>query len=300
MILLIALVLAGPIRIGLVRTANAGPLYVALEEGLFKEAGLEPRVDYLSSDAAVADAVANGKIDIGFTALSAGFYRAAAARGFKLIASQATDQSHFPLDALLISKKAHDAGFVGVRELPHKRIAMGDQESGVRYALNRIAERFHLEPAVPVFTKDPLKAVARGEADAALLSYPAALQSKGGFVLRLSDLAQWQQSLVFVGKADAALIEAFLKAYRQGATDYSSNFLQYDDGGGFIAGPRHPQLLAAIARESHVRPEVLSVTKAYCDPHANLDVEDLDRQIKFWQSLGKLDPKVTIKDLIDG
>jgi ABC-type nitrate/sulfonate/bicarbonate transport system substrate-binding protein len=293
---LIALVLAGPIRIGLVRTPNAGPLYVALEEGLLKDAHIE----YLSSDAAVADAVAKGKIDIGFAALSAPFYRTAAAQGFKLIASQATDQSHFPLDALVIGKKAHDAGFVGVHDLPRKRIAIGDPESGVRYGLNRIAERFHLEPAVPVFVKNPLKALGKGEADAALLPYPAALQSKGGAVLRLSDLAQWQQSAVFVGKADPALVEAFLTAYRQGATDYSTNFLMYDDGGEFIPGPNHPALLQAIARESHVKPEILSVTKAYCDPHANLDIEDIGRQIKFWQSLGKLDPKVTAASLTGG
>jgi NitT/TauT family transport system substrate-binding protein len=295
--ILIALLLAAPIRIGLVRTPNAGPLYVALEEGLLQDA----HVSYLGSDAAVADAVAKGKIDIGFAALSASFYRTAAAQGFKLIASQATDQSHFPLDAFLISKKAHDAGFVGVHDLPRKRIAIGDAESGVRYGLNRITERFHLEAAVPVFVKDPLKALAKGDADAALLSYPAALQSKGGSLLRLSDLAQWQQSVVFAGKAaDPALIESFLKGYRQGATDYSSNFLMYDDGGDFIPGPNHPALLQAIARESHVKPEILSVTKAYCDPHANLDVEDIGRQIKFWQSLGKLDPKVTAASLTGG
>jgi ABC-type nitrate/sulfonate/bicarbonate transport system substrate-binding protein len=297
MILLLALVLAGPIRVGLVRTANAGPLYVALEEGLLEDA----HVEYLGSDAAVADAVAKGKIDIGFAALSAPFYRTAAARGFKLIASQATDQSHFPLDAFVIGKKAHDLGFVGVRDLPRKRIAMSDPESGLRYAVNRIAERFRLEPAVPVFVKDPLKAVTKGDADAALLPYPAALQVKGGYLLRLSDLAQWQQSAVFAGKAAApALIESFLKGYRQGATDYSTNFLQYDDGGDFIAGPNHPALLKAIARESHEKPEVLSITKAYCDPHANLDVEDIARQIKFWQSLGKLDPKVTAESLLGG
>lgn len=227
-------------RGGLVRTANAGPLYVALEEGLLAGA----HVGYLSSDAAVAEAVAKGKIDIGFTALSARFYRTAAAQGFQLIASQATDQSHFPLDALVTKKLK----FAGVRDLPHKRIAIIDQESGVRYAPHRIAERFHVESTTPVFVKDPLKALTKGEADAALLPYPAALQSKAS-LLRISDLAQWQQSAVFV---------------------------------------------------ANVKPEILSVTKAYCDPHANLDVEDISRQIEFWQSLGKLDPNVTVKDLIGG
>jgi NitT/TauT family transport system substrate-binding protein len=286
------MLVAAPVRIGLVRTANAGPLYVALEAGYFHEAGLEPRVEYLPSDAAVEAAVAKGRVDVGFAALSAPFYRAAAAGGFRLIASQVDDQSHFPLSAFLIGKRAHDAGFIGVRDLPHKKIALSDPESGLRYALNRVTERFRLEPATPVFSKE--------HADAVLLPYPEALRKKGdGYLLRLSDLAQWQQSAAFIkAGADKALIESFLTAYRRGAGEYSANFLQYDDGGDFIAGPHHAAYLAAISRESRVKPELLSVTKTYCDPHANLDVEDIGRQIKFWQSLGKLDPAVTAAQLL--
>jgi hypothetical protein len=286
--ILLALLVSAPVRIGLVRTANAGPLHVAIEAGFFAEAGLEPKLEYLASDAAVSAAVEQGRVDIGFAALSAPFYRAAAAHGFKLIASQATDQSHFPLYAFLIGKRAHEAGFAGVHDLPRKKIALRDPESGLRYALHRITERFRLEPATPVWTK---------EADAALLPYPEALRKKrDGFLLRLSDLAQWQQSAAFIKVGTDA--EAFLKAYRRGATEYSTNFLQYDDGGDFIPGPHHAAYLAVIARESKVSPEWLDATKAYCDPHANLDVEDIARQVKFWQSLGKLDPGVTAAQLI--
>ena len=152
---------------------------------------------------------------------------------------------------------------------------------------------------------DELRALSRREIDAALLPYPTALHSatKQNSLLPLSNLTQWQQGVVFTTAKDIAikrdLVERFVRAYQRGTVDYALNFLQYDDGGDFIPGPRYAKYLELIARQAHVSPEVLAITKTYCDRRANLDGVDIGGQVQFWESRGRLDKRVVASDLID-
>jgi hypothetical protein len=77
------------------------------------------------------------------------------------------------------------------------------------------------------------------------------------------------------------------------------NFLQYDDGGDFIPGPRYAKYIELIARQAHVSPKVLATTKTYCDRRANLDRVDVEGQVQFWQGRGRLDKRIVAADLID-
>ena len=108
--------------------------------------------------------------------LSAPFYSYAAAHGLKMIASRSSDQTGFPMYALLVSRKAHAAGFTGVRELAHARIGIADTDSGTYYALFNIVSRFGLDPGSikTISLKSPagkLGALSRGDVDAALLPF---------------------------------------------------------------------------------------------------------------------------------
>ena len=95
------------------------------------------------------------------------------------------------------------------------------------------------------------------------------------------------------------LVERFMRAYQRGTADYALNFLQYDDGGDFIPGPRYAKYLELIARQTHVSPKVLAMTKTYCDRRANLDSADIGAQVQFWESKGRLDEGIVAADLID-
>jgi hypothetical protein len=44
---------------------------------------------------------------------------------------------------------------------------------------------------------------------------------------------------------------------------------------------------------------VLAVTKTYCDRRANLDVADIEKQVRFWQDQGQLGKNVAAADLLD-
>jgi NitT/TauT family transport system substrate-binding protein len=299
-----------PVRVGLTRETAAAPFLVALEAAYFQAEGLLPEVSFFKSDGLVQAAVASGKVDIGMASLSAAFYTAAAAHGFKAIASRSSDQTGFPLYALLISQKARAAGFTGVRGLPNARIGVAGTDSGAYYALFSIASRFKLDPGsiktVPL--KSPareLAALARGDIDAALLPFPTALPlaKEGRSLLRLSDFAQWQEGVVFTTGETIAqrrdVIVRFVRAYQHGAADYQLNFLNYDDGGDFIPGTKYERYLASLARTLNVAPDFLARTKTYCDRRGNLDAADVEKQVQFWQAEGRLDKGVTATQLLD-
>ena len=301
---------AEPVRIGLVREASAGPLYIAVAAGYFQAEGLEPHVEFLQNPALVSAAVASGKVDVGLSRLSADFYSNAAAHHLKVIASQASDRPGFPMYALLIGKKAREAGMSSVRALPGSRIGAARTEPGAVYGLFSIASRFGLTPEriKVAWFKSPsleLTALSRGEVDAALLPFTIARRSAGkdDLLLRLSDLTSWQQAVVFASAeriaTRRALVEQFVRAYQRGAEDYELNFLNYDDAGEFIPGPHHDAYLGLIAEQARVPAGELATAKTYCDRRANLDVDDIRRQVRFWQDQGQLDRRIEAADLLD-
>jgi NitT/TauT family transport system substrate-binding protein len=299
-----------PVRIGLAREASAAPLFIAIAAGYFKTEGLDPQLTFLKTDPSVSAAVTSGKVDIGMASLAAPFYSYAAAHNLKIIASRSSDQTGFPMYALLVSRKAHAAGLTGVRGLPNARIGITDTNSATYYALFNIASRFGLEPgSIKTISLKSLArelgALSRGDIDAALLPFATALHSASGRepLLPLSNFAQWQQGVVFTTAKDIArrrnLIDRFMRAYQRGTAEYQLNFLSYDDGGDFIPGPHYERYLDLIARQVNISSDMLAITKTYCDRRANLDVADIKKQVQFWQDQGRLDKRIAAADLLD-
>jgi NitT/TauT family transport system substrate-binding protein len=265
---------------------------------------------FFDSDGAVSAAVASGSADIGMAALSAAFYRQAAARHLKIVAARSSDSTGFPMYALLVSKGAHAAGFSGVRGLVNARIGVANTDSGEYYALYSIASRFNLDSGSIKVTafKTPageLSALAHADVDAVILPIATALHAvgKGRSLIRLSDFAQWQQGVVFASAQTIAtnrvLMEGFMQAYQRGTAEYALNFLNYDDGGDFIPGPHYDQYLGLIAREVHISSAMLARTKTYCDRRANLDVPDIEKQVRFWKDRGRIDKDIQAANLLD-
>jgi NitT/TauT family transport system substrate-binding protein len=302
---------ADSVRVGLRPTPGAGPLFIAAER-YFAGQGLEVRLEFLPSDAVVTTRVASGELDIGLAELDAPFFDYAVKHRLMLFASEFSDQAGYPANALLISNKAHQTGFRTMRDLPHKRIAMTTPGAGVRYSLQRIAVRYGVDPnsIKTVWLKTyagELAALARGEIDAAVLPFDMASallkDGKGASIIRLSDLNEWQEGVVFARKAtiDARreAIAAFMRGYQLGAADYDLTFQQRGDDGHALPGPHYTDYLTLIGRHAKVPPSLLERTLRYCDRLARLDVTDVGRQLEFWQDLGFLDKSIAPGELLD-
>lgn len=299
-----------PVSIALTREASAAPFFLGLDAGYFKAEGFDPRLTFLKTDAAVLAAVASGKADIGMAALSAGFYGYAASHSLRIIASRSSERTGFPMSALLISSRARAAGLSGVRGLPNTRIGITGTDSGAYYGLFSIASRFKLDrgsiKTISFKTRAAaLGALARGDIDAALVPFAIGLRFANGgrSLLRLSDFAQWQEGAVFtraeIITTRRTVIERFMRAYQQGTADYQLNFLSYDDAGDFIPGPRYDRYLKVIAHQAQIASDILASTKTYCDRRANLDVADIEKQVRFWQDQGRVDEGIAASELVD-
>src|SRR5262249_22150223 len=216
------------VRVGLTHTPGAGALFIAAER-YFAGQGLEARIEFLASDALVATRVASGELDIGLAELDAPFFDYAAKHRLVLFASEFSDQAGYPANALLISSAAHQAGFRTMRDLPHKRIAMTTPGTGVRYSLQRVAVRYGVDPnsirTVWLETyAGELAALARGEIDAAMLPFDMAStllkDGQGASIIRLSDLNEWQEGVIFARKetmdARRRAMTAFIRGYQLG------------------------------------------------------------------------------------
>ena len=299
------------VRIGLRHSPGAGALFIAAER-YFASQGLDARIEFLPSDALVAKGVASGELDIGLAELDAPLFGYAAKHRLMLFASEFSDQAGYPTNALLISDKAHKAGFRTVRDLPHKRIGMTTPEIGVRYSLHRIAVRYGLDPnsIQKVWLKSysaEIAALARGKIDAAILPFDMALTlrqaGKGTSIIRLSDLNEWQEGVIFARKETIDnrrhAIAAFTRAYQLGTAEYDLTFQQRGDDGDVLPGPHYVDYLKLIGHQAKVAPTLLERTLRYCDRLARLNVTDVSRQLEFWQNLGLVDNQIASADLLD-
>jgi NitT/TauT family transport system substrate-binding protein len=298
--------------LGLTHDAGAGPLLIAAANHYFSEEGVEVELRFLASDALVTKGLASGTLDLGLAELDAPFFAAAGKDQLKLLASAFSDQAGYPANGLLISKKARAAGFRSVHDLPGKRIGMTAPGAGVRYSLERVALRYHLDSGTiqRVYLRtaaNELDALARGTIDGAILPYATALTQlragKGGAVIRLSDLNQWQEGAIAAPARTIAAkrpaIEAFIRAYRRGVAEYDLTFQQRSDEGEVLPGPRYAEYLALIGREAKLPPALLQQTMRYCDHLARLDAADIERQLAFWQEQGLVDRRIIVADLFD-
>ncbi len=301
-----------PIRIGVTHDIAAASLFIAAANGYFKDEGLDAEITFFDSDALVQDAAAAGAIDVGATKLDAPFFDFAAQHHFKIIASEVSNQTRFPATALLISKKAFDAGLHSVRDFPHRRIGMEAQGSGTRYGLARIAARFGFDAREIQLTSldtpaREIEALSRDEVDAVALPYIMALQqgssSKGALIMRLSDFAEWQEGVIFTrGEAIAskrAMIESFMRAYRRGVAEYDLTFQQRDDDGEILAGAHFTDELALIAGQAALPPALVQNALPYCDRLARLDITDIENQITFWRGEDMIGKEIAADDLLD-
>src|SRR5215469_680955 len=299
------------IRVGVTRTPGAGPLFIAAEK-YFASEGLDVRIEFLPSDMLVATGVASGELDIGLAELDGPLLGYAAKHRLVLFASAFSDQAGYPANALLIGNKAYAAGFRTMRDLPHKRIGMTTSGTGVRYSLHRVAVRYGLNPSsietvwLETYPGE-VAALARGEIDAAMLPFEMALTlrqaGKGASIIRLSDLNEWQEGVVFARRdtidARRRAIAAFTRGYRLGVAEYDLTFQQRGDEGDVLPGPHYADYLTLIGHQAKVAPTLLERTLRYCDHLARLNVTDVGRQLEFWQGLGFVDKRIAPADLLD-
>ena len=217
------------LKVGVLRLASSGPVFLAQDLGFFKEAGIGVELVFFDAAQPVAVAAAAGSIDIGVTGLTAGLYNLAGKGTVALIAGQSRETKGFPLEAYLATTQPAGAALKTLADIRGRTLGITQIGSSFHYAAGLIADKFGFPIQDVKFL--PLQSMGNigtalkgGRVDAAILPATSAQSVIDGDGARLigwgSDEVSWQVGAAFVSRRTGAspdAIAAFLAAYARAA-----------------------------------------------------------------------------------
>ncbi|WP_315773208.1 MULTISPECIES: ABC transporter substrate-binding protein [unclassified Bradyrhizobium] len=303
------------LRIGVLRLSSSAPVFIALDKGYFREAGLDVELKFFDAAQPIAVATATGDVDVGVTAFTAGLYNLAGKGALKIIAGMSRDRPGFPLIGYFASNKAYEAGLKAPKDIAGKRVAMTQVGSSFHYSVGLLADKYGFKLAdvkiVPLQSMSNMSAAIKGETvDAALMPVSVARKlMEEGAVKHLGwvgDETPWQVSGVFAGPktlANTVLVGKLLTSLQRAEREYHDVVLaSVKDGTAAIDVKTRP-LLEIIGKYTNLPVEQVVGNCAYIDPDGKLDVKNIDSQIKWLQAQGFADQgydaaAIIAKDLV--
>lgn len=300
------------VTVGVLKLASSGPVFIAQDKGFFKAAGLDVELKFFEAAQPVAVAIVSGDLDFGVTAFSAALYNLAGKGAIKVIAAQAREEPGYALNAYLAGAKAHAAGFNSLAQFQGRSVAITQMGSSFHYTVGLLADKlgFNIASVRLVALQsipNMISALRGGQVEGAILPATVAtpLITSGDAVLLgwVGDQTSWQVNGVFTNTktvtARRAVAEAFIKGYQAATQAYYDGFLVKGADGKIVGGPTRDELLAIIAKYTEQKPEQILLGIPYVDPKARLMVDDVYRQVKWYQGQGVVDRDVDPKKLLD-
>src|SRR5207302_8248623 len=111
-------------KVGVLRLSPSAPVFIAQDEGYFKDAGLDIELKFFDAAQPIAVATTSGDIDFGITAFTAGLYNLAGKGTLKVIGGMSREKAGYPLIGYFASNYAYAAGLKTPKDLAGKRIAV--------------------------------------------------------------------------------------------------------------------------------------------------------------------------------
>ena len=299
------------VSVGATNTSGDAPLFIADAKGYFKEAGIELKFMSFDTGAKIIAPLGAGELDVGGGAASAGLYNAVERGiGIKIVADRARNVPGYGFHAILVRKDLFDKGEVRkIADLKGRTVAIvaatasdasvlneAAKSAGIAYTdINKVYLGFAQQPA----------AFQNGAIDAAVTSEPSVTAIvRAGFAVRLTgNDAHYPnaQAGVLMYSGDFAVkrvdvAKRFMKAYLRAVRDYNSALKE-----GHIAGPGADEIIAILAKYSHVKnTETLRTMFAHgCDPDGQVNIDSLKKDWQFFRDQGQVKGTITVEQVID-
>ena len=307
---------ADKLRVGVLKLASSGGVFIAAECGYFTAAGVDVELRFFDAAQPIAVAAVAGDVDIGVTGLTAGFYNLAGKGALRIIAGQSREEPGYHLIAYLASSRAYDTGLTALKDLRGHAIGISQVGSTFHYSIGLLAEKLGFPLAslklVPLQSMANMAAAVKGnQVDASLIpatiALPMIARGEAHLLGWVGDETPWQLGAIFVPARliaeRRAALENFLAGYRRGARDFYQVFLPNDGTPQPDITPQPPttgsDLLAIVAKYTGQSPEQLRSGIPYIDPDAKLLVDDIYRQVAWYQSQGLVDQSVDARAILD-
>jgi NitT/TauT family transport system substrate-binding protein len=301
---------AETIKIGTIKVAGGGPLYIAQERGYFTAEGLTAEFVFFEAAQPIAVANVSGDVDFGATPPTAAFYAMAGQGVLRIVSGYIRDAPTFQANGGVVSNAAYDKGFHSFADMGGHLVSVTQTGSAPHYAWALMAEHFGVDlktVRVTALQSNPnqLSAVIGGQVDAAMMPatfFTPALEAKQihllGFV---GDIAPWQLGAIFTSKKIADTrgdtVKRFIRAYVRGLHDYHDAFTGPDEKRQDTATA--PEILAILSKYVGQTPDQLRRAVPYIDREGRLDFKDVLHQIAWYRSQGMLKDDFDADSIID-
>ncbi len=298
-------------KIGVLKLTSSAPIFIGVEKGFFKEFGVEPELVFFQAAAPIATALATGQVDVGATGLTAALYNIVLG-GEKLwiVADKGREWPGYPLTAIVVQKDLYDGGLKSLADLKGKRIGITQLGSTFHYHLGNVLEKEGMTLAdvkvVPLQAMGAaLEALKGKQVEAIMLPQPfpgtAEAQGFGRILAWGGDLFPWQIATVFYSHRfarDRARATNFMKGYVKAARYYHDAVLRRDQGR-LAPGANYEEVVAITARYTGGSPNVIRLGFPYQDRNGRLLVEDVAKQMTWWQKHGFIKATIPLADIVD-
>lgn len=307
---------ADVLRIGLLHTLSPAPLYIAMERGYFRDEGLDASFRFFEAAQPIAAAAVSGDIDVGITALTGGFFSLAGRGTLKVIGGGLHEQKGYEGTAILVSRKAYDAGLTSVARLGGHSFGITQFGSSFHYMIGRIAEREGFD--LKSLTLRPLQqignmvaAVRTGQVDATMaiasMARPLEASGEARIIGWAGDFVPYQVTAVFASSRmlneRSEILQRFARAYQRGVADYRDGFLRLDAAGKPVRDAKSAALVPLIQKYVYAGdpdgPRKISEGVGYYDEGARLDVQDVTAQLRWFIGQGLVKGQIEASEVID-
>ena len=293
-------------KVGVLKLTSSAPIFIGVEKGFFKEFGVEPELVYFQAAAPISTAVAAGQIDVGATGLTAATYNIVlGGEPMWIVADKGREWPDHRLTAIVVQRDLYDAGVRTVVALKGKRIGITQLGSTFHYQIGNVLEKEGMRlrdvTLVPLQAMPAaLEALKGRQIDAVVLPQPfpgrAEADGFGRVIAWGGDLFPWQIATVFYSKkfaADRARGVSFMKGYVKSSRYY------YDAVLAARPGAAYDEVIAVTARYTGAPEAVIKLGLPYQDRNGRLWVEDIQRQMTWWQRHGFIKATIPLKDIVD-
>jgi NitT/TauT family transport system substrate-binding protein len=299
------------VKVGVLKLTSSAPIFVGVEKGFFKEFGIDPELVYFQAAAPIATALATGQLDVGATGLTAALYNIVlGGETLWIVADKGREWPGYPLTAIVVQKELYDGGVRRIADLRGRRIGITQLGSTFHYHLGNVLEKdgMTLEDVkiVPLQAMTAaLEALKARQVDAIVLPQPfpgtAEAQGFGRILAWGGDLFPWQIAAVFYAKkfaADRARAVSFMKGYVKASRYYHDAVLVQKDGQP-QPGANYDDVVAITVKYTGARPEVIRLGFPYQDRSGRLLVDDIGKQMAWWQRHGFMKSTLPLKAIVD-
>jgi NitT/TauT family transport system substrate-binding protein len=299
------------ITVGALRFTSHAASFVAVERGLFADAGLDVELKFFDAAQPMALAIASGDVDYAVTAISGGLISLAEKGAIKVFGGGLVEEEGIDGQKILASDAAFQAGLTAPAMLDGKSFGITQAGSSFHYMGSKIAAA---EGAS--VTMKPLNAVGAiigalksGQIDAwsivPHIAKPLAASGAVHIIGNVSDyLPGYMVTTLFTSAENAAndraRTEAFLQGYVKGADQFNAAMIDKtlgDDGINAMVDVIHKYVYADQPREKAAKSIINGSMRL--KPGAALDMASLTDQLDWFKSEGLVKDSVTMEMLVD-